>query len=494
MKILREYMHGYLANRRGITLIALIITIIVLVILAGVIIALSTNNNGVITKADLAKMKQEEDSIYETLATQIFYLEDGNGIDLIKTHANMKEMENTKVEPNELEDGATSFNVRVKGKYKEYKYLVENGKIQNLELFDFTITANFKDAVIKINGEELSTVKASSGEVLNWSVSKEGYITQSGTYTMEAYEHNIEITLVQPIFKISTTQTGLTIKINEEEKSELQAPVGTVINWSVEKEGFESKSGTYTLVESDYTQNVTLREYFTFSINLISPTAATVKINNIEQTSCIVADGDNVSYSVSCSGYNTQSSSVTVTKNQTVEIKLYKTVNANLTSSSLYNSLCNRGSYSRSMSSSTANSFVSTSWGYGDFDRSVLTSIDGKVENVKLNVTSKNSTGSGTEQWEFFLRSGTYSTSGTSTGSIATGWNNIRLTRQNQSDTFTNITMEQVRSGIFVYMTTKVKRTISGMGSVPTRTLTLNNIYLTVNYYPAEDVASWPTE
>ena len=42
-------------EQKGITLIALVITIIVLLILAGVSIAMLTGNNGVLTKATTAK-------------------------------------------------------------------------------------------------------------------------------------------------------------------------------------------------------------------------------------------------------------------------------------------------------------------------------------------------------------------------------------------------------------------------------------------------------
>ncbi len=47
-------------ERRGVTLIALVITIIVLLILAGVTIAMLTGDNGIISKAMQAKNKTEE--------------------------------------------------------------------------------------------------------------------------------------------------------------------------------------------------------------------------------------------------------------------------------------------------------------------------------------------------------------------------------------------------------------------------------------------------
>ena len=49
-------------NNKGITLIALVITIIVLLILAGVTIAMLTGNNGILTKAQTAKQASEESS------------------------------------------------------------------------------------------------------------------------------------------------------------------------------------------------------------------------------------------------------------------------------------------------------------------------------------------------------------------------------------------------------------------------------------------------
>ena len=55
MKIKNE-----LKNKKGITLIALVITIIVLLILAGVTIATLTGNNGIITRANQAKEETEE--------------------------------------------------------------------------------------------------------------------------------------------------------------------------------------------------------------------------------------------------------------------------------------------------------------------------------------------------------------------------------------------------------------------------------------------------
>ena len=54
-------------NQKGITLIALVITIIVLLILAGVSIAMLTGDNGILTRAGDAKQAQIEGEVQERI-------------------------------------------------------------------------------------------------------------------------------------------------------------------------------------------------------------------------------------------------------------------------------------------------------------------------------------------------------------------------------------------------------------------------------------------
>ena len=63
MKILREVQK----TTRGITLIALVVTIIVLLILAAVAINLTLGNNGIFTRAQIAVVRNENASVYEQL-------------------------------------------------------------------------------------------------------------------------------------------------------------------------------------------------------------------------------------------------------------------------------------------------------------------------------------------------------------------------------------------------------------------------------------------
>ena len=56
-----------MTNNKGITLIALVITIIVLLILAGVSIAMLTGDNGILTQTSNAKMAQIEGQVKEEI-------------------------------------------------------------------------------------------------------------------------------------------------------------------------------------------------------------------------------------------------------------------------------------------------------------------------------------------------------------------------------------------------------------------------------------------
>ena len=75
-----------LKNNKGITLIALVITIIVLLILAGVSIAMLTGNNGILTQANSAKDNTEKAEVVDrvNMAIQAAYadsLEKGTKFD-----------------------------------------------------------------------------------------------------------------------------------------------------------------------------------------------------------------------------------------------------------------------------------------------------------------------------------------------------------------------------------------------------------------------------
>ena len=74
-------------NQKGITLIALVITIIVLLILAGVTIAMLSGDNGILTRATTTKeanaestAREEANLAYMTVRTEIAAQKAANGV------------------------------------------------------------------------------------------------------------------------------------------------------------------------------------------------------------------------------------------------------------------------------------------------------------------------------------------------------------------------------------------------------------------------------
>ena len=82
-------------KNKGITLIALVITIIVLLILAGVTIATLTGDNGILTKASQAKEEMTQASAEEKVGVEVLgsYGNDGN-IDMDMLNKNLQNVEN----------------------------------------------------------------------------------------------------------------------------------------------------------------------------------------------------------------------------------------------------------------------------------------------------------------------------------------------------------------------------------------------------------------
>ena len=99
---LKERVNG----KSGITLIALVITIIVLLILAGVTIATLTGENGILTRVQSTKTQNEKKTIEEQihLALQSSRINEGKIIDkaILEEELSNNEMEIIKSDNNEL--------------------------------------------------------------------------------------------------------------------------------------------------------------------------------------------------------------------------------------------------------------------------------------------------------------------------------------------------------------------------------------------------------
>ena len=117
---------------KGITLIALVVTIIVLLILAGVSIAMLTGENGILTQAQNAKKETEEAEEKEKI--QLAVLDAISKNNDLTEESLQKEIDNefgsgeTKVYENENENFSVIF------QNKDTNYRIEDGKVTKIDI------------------------------------------------------------------------------------------------------------------------------------------------------------------------------------------------------------------------------------------------------------------------------------------------------------------------------------------------------------------------
>ena len=191
-----------------------------------------------------------------------------------------------------------------------------------LEQHTFTIVPTPADATVIINGVERTTITADYGTTINWSVIKAHYTTQTGSLTLTS-DSTLPISLVleQHTFAIVPTPADATITINGQTRSSITADYGTTITWSVSKEHYVTQSNTTTLT-ADTTLPVSLvLEQHTFAI-VPTPADATITINGQTRSSITADYGTTINWSVSKAHYTTQSGTLTLTGNSTINVNL----------------------------------------------------------------------------------------------------------------------------------------------------------------------------
>lgn len=201
-------------NNKGITLIALVLTIIILIILAGISINLILGDNGLLGKAKDAREQQTIESIREKLdivkGSDYLEQEGNNNIDTY-----FETLEKEKIEPytvtNRQKMTDVIGNVEVDNKYS-YIVKIENNKNIKIEYegkvgeivrepdeVTITITGEKEQSTlpvalstnIKVNGQD-----ATSGKyVIN--NTEEVLGTDDNSYTEEIIDGNINVTLEQ---------------------------------------------------------------------------------------------------------------------------------------------------------------------------------------------------------------------------------------------------------------------------------------------------------
>lgn len=175
-----------LKSKKGITLIALVITIIVLLILAGVTIATLTGENGILTKSSEAKEQYSNEELKERLALAVQSL-------LVQKSYQGEEITAEKLKNQLKEDGLSDFDVT--GNNNLIVTFTDNNKSyivkQSGEILENTLETVLKQGdYINYNSDSLS-----GGE--NWRV----FYKENGTVTIVA---------TNPTEIVQATNNGIT--------------------------------------------------------------------------------------------------------------------------------------------------------------------------------------------------------------------------------------------------------------------------------------------
>ena len=137
----------------GITLIALVVTIIILLILAGVTIVTLTGDNGLLNKSKLAVEKYSDGEIgeqiklaYIELQTEKLYNSNVNDAEFLTN--NLREKLNDNNLTVKVKNGKVTVNMKVKGEPKTYIYKLNTGEsYEYIDPFDYKGKAK-KDLVL----------------------------------------------------------------------------------------------------------------------------------------------------------------------------------------------------------------------------------------------------------------------------------------------------------------------------------------------------------
>lgn len=146
---------------------------------------------------------------------------------------------------------------------------VNGDMILNIELdpvkVPFTVNAMPDGCTVLINGAvaENGTAMVDKNSMVNWEVSKTGYVTQSGQKIADQDTNEISVTLVlqQIIVTIHPIPEDSAVILNEMARNIITVPYGTEITYEVSHRGYVTATGTHTAVEDTTIDVILERNY-----------------------------------------------------------------------------------------------------------------------------------------------------------------------------------------------------------------------------------------
>ena len=171
-------------NRKGITLIALVISIVVMLILAGVTVATLTGDNGLLTKAGEVRNTNIEAEGLERLQLAVMASRDDRGINTSSLAKHLSEISDlTDTNNNEI-TASTEITLPKSLKLNDIKYvLYEDGNVE--KIIEGKLPSRYQQVeYIESTGTQWIDTKLLAGNYIDLSVKIEG----NYTYIPNTYE------------------------------------------------------------------------------------------------------------------------------------------------------------------------------------------------------------------------------------------------------------------------------------------------------------------
>ena len=175
-----NYQKTKFKETKGITLIALVITIIVLLILAGVTISTLTGDNGILTQATNAKIITEISQLKEEIDLYVVG-EELNNVEGIDRYPIIKDETMESIDKNLL-------SIKLKQKMSKWANKAQNGEIATIETIDYS-------KFYKIDKEKVQSANAFDGDLYLIEVDGEYKVISIKGVTYQKEKINIIIPL-----------------------------------------------------------------------------------------------------------------------------------------------------------------------------------------------------------------------------------------------------------------------------------------------------------
>ena len=237
-------------NGKGITLIALVITIIVLLILAGVSIAMLTGDNGILTQAQNAREKTDKATEEEKIQMAVLGSSlDNNGyVDILDETSFKQELANQfgNQSLDVVANGDGSFIITVEDTQRKYYINDDKTVINSDNIIEISTEQQLKDFRDDVNAGNSYEGKA---VLLTSDITLSGNWTPIGTYSEETPDdHYLDVEVNKPFKGIfdgcNHTISNLQINSTEDYQGLFGLVIdGTIRDITIASEGSSVKAG-----------------------------------------------------------------------------------------------------------------------------------------------------------------------------------------------------------------------------------------------------------